>query len=212
MTVPKTLFAQGDHAEWWKDEPFTEIARSAIQKCGVAKCSFESLLASGIKQPELLEFLVGRTVLVFHARKSKPWWSGTGITEKQLSNLPSRLETVASEIEQLNNNLAASGLLSGQIPGKGYIPTVGFGTLPDVLRRYAAFIARAASIKSSFDRRLALDKLIQFVREETGKPRLSDLSNILDAVANKAEVNADFGTDALKARNYRKRKPSPPKK
>ena len=224
---------RGDNAEWWKDDPFTEIARSAIRKCGVAKGSFQNLLAAGIKQPELLEFLVGRAVLVFHAQNSKPWYGGwesgrrrtpAGLSSakarriyeseyKKLSNLPQRLVTMANVIAGLNKRLAASGLLSGQIPGNGYIPTVGFGTLPDVLRRYAAFVARAASIGSSFDRRTALDELIQFVREQTGKPRLSDLSNVLDAVAREAGVNQDhIGTDALKARNYRKRKPSPPKK
>jgi hypothetical protein len=214
MTVRSTLNASEEQQpQWWKDEPFRKFARAAIQKCAIARESFGRLLGFGVKEPELLEFLVGRAVWVFRAQKSKPWYSGSRKTYR-LCNFRQRLHTMADEIEQLNKSLDASGLFCGQINVPAQV-TRGFSGIPELLRRYACFVDTASLLKNSFDRRVALDKLIEFVREETGEPRFSHLSNVLIAVAYDAGVKdetARFGPDALKARDSRTRKHLPAKK
>jgi hypothetical protein len=203
MTIRETLDRLGEPA-WWKDEPFRDWAARAIKCDGVARHSCGKLLAAGINERELLEFLVGRAVWAFHARGSRPWYFRSKMTREQVEYLPGRLRKMACEIEKLNECLAGSGLFSGQIP----VPARGFGQMPELLRRYADFVALASRRKTRFGRMQALDELLQFVREETGKPRFGDITNLLTAVAHDAGVQRDFGSDALKVRDSRRRKRS----
>jgi hypothetical protein len=207
MTIRTEFDIPGVPPAWWKNEPFREWAGRAIQKDAVANESYRNLLAAGVKEGELLEFLVGRAVWVFRARGPRPWHFGSGMTAKNVAYFPKRLQTVAEEIEKLNKCLAYCGLFSGQIR----VPAKGFDQIPELLQRYAAFVALAARRRNRFRRGRALDELIQFVREETGKPRFGELSNLLTAVAHDVGVENDFSPDAMKMRASRIRKHPPTK-
>ncbi len=209
MTIREKFDIPGVPPGWWKDDdPTRSRAGRAIQKDTVARKSYNKLVASGIHEPELLEFLVARTVWSFYLRPLKHWYSTLGKTAKALKDFCKRLRSIANEVEKTTERLRWTGLLFEPIG----IPIRSFNGIPELLGRYAAFICVAARKKRTQKRELvsaAKDELIQFVREETGRPQYEELSNLLIAVAHDAGLEPDIvdhnlSLTALKQRTYRR--------
>jgi hypothetical protein len=211
------------------------LTRQAVSSDQAAKKSYFELLKAGLKCPELLEMLVAHVVSVYGAQKgakrgNQDWCSGTkmGMSVRTLSRFPRRVQSLADEIERLNLHPLLTpdfwffnprlGSLQGLKLTDSLKKSLAlwFGRLPRLMRCYAAYVEWQSKTMSQRVRKrkrasvnrggVVLDALMHFVRQETGRDRHTDLSNILQATANVAKVERAFDPDMLKMRALRNRK------
>lgn len=200
---------------------YRKLTFTGVLGDNVAKNSYNNLLRAGVKQPELLECLVGIAVSLPRRGKTPEWLLGSGMTAKQLDNFPSQLEGMAEEIEKLNRHpmFRPDAWVQGRNITEAAKKPFGlwFTRLPLLLRHYAAFIRGHSRHTCHFlkeryrpsPQAQALFGLIKLVRRETGRPMLPDLSNVLTA-AGIAGTDHVFDPPSLKVLDYRHRKQRKP--
>ena len=198
------------------------LAQRAILSSSVTKKSYLKLLMAGLRQTELFEWLVGEAVSP-HEKKAIGWLErslkGSGITLKQLSNFPSRIETVAETIEKMNKRrLLAPEVLHAPNEPEFHKRSLAalVAKLPDILRLYAdALQCRTKSLMRyggawtalAKPQERALERLAALVKKETGRPFYPELSEILiAAVQDSGSDRDDFSPDAIKMRVWRANK------
>lgn len=200
----------------WPTELWQRITAQALASDKLAKRSYDNLLRAGVRSAEALQMLVGMAATVPERGRKPDWLSGSGKSAKTLAYFPNRLRSVAREIEKLNRHSLirpdAWGLgrgfseLEERIFGKWFV------RLPVLLSRYADFLdAQSKGLKRSSGvnagpKALARSWLIDYVREETGKPMLNDIANLLNAAAGITGIEQTVDPPTLKQLDFRKRK------
>jgi len=187
-----------------------------ILKDTISKRSYLKLMAAGLRQTQLFEALLGTAV----SGKKANWLKGLGKTEKQLRYFPERLKSIANEIESLNRHRLFAPrhwVLKRMVSNSSKEKFAArFEQLPHLIRCYAAFLAsHSKDMKSHLKRKqdntrniktLAQDLLIQLIREETGRDRPIELSNLLGAVASQAgSKRMEYSAEAIRMRAKRLR-------
>lgn len=203
------------------------LTRRALAGNQVANNCYSKLRVAGLRRFEWFEVLVALAASAndaHHGAKkgNQDWCLATkmGMSAKTLSRFPQRVRSLADEIERLNLHQLVGPefwlfnpdihCLQGRKLTDSLKKSLAlwFGRLPGLLRSYAEYvewqsktmskIVRARKRPKVAGRILVLDMLIQFVREQTGKPHYAELSEILTATANAKGVNKDFSVDLLK--------------
>jgi hypothetical protein len=212
---------QPEIAQW------RNLTRRAVAGNQAANNCYSKLRKAGLKRFEWFEVLVAVAVLAHGAHQrakkgNRDWCSATkmGMSAKTLSRFPPRVRSLADEIERLNLHplvgpefwlfnpdlyCLRGRKLTGSLKKS---LALWFERLPRLLRCHADYVewqsktmsqrVRAPKRPEVAGRIVVLDMLIQFVREETGKPHYAELSEILTATANTEGVNKDFSTGLLK--------------
>lgn len=143
----------------------------AIKSDQHAKRSYDKLLAQGLKSTDIFQGLLGMAA-ADSEKEPIGWYSGNG---KAFAGFLRRVKDMTAEMERLNAD-------------PRFIPEKDFSELPDLLRRYSAFIdERYRLLLQSRKGRPGtkaqiFDCLRSLVRHETGEERPADLAKILDAV------------------------------
>jgi hypothetical protein len=188
-----------------------DLAIQGILQCQVAKTSYLKLLRSGSIQPEVLQMLVGMAVSVPTKGQSPKWLPSSGMTAKQITYLPKRINGLADRIERLNKHplLRPDDWIKMRKISESQKKALGkwLIVLPYMLRCYAAFLGgHTRDMGQVFTNRYriaprteVLRVLMRLAREKIGKPGHTDLSNVLIAVANVAGTTGrGLDPDSLK--------------
>jgi hypothetical protein len=200
----------------WPAELWRRITAQALASDKLAKKSYDNLLHAGVRCSEALLMLVGMAATAPERGRKQDALSGSGKSAKTLAYFPNRLRSVAHEIEKLNKHslLRPDTWVSDQ----GFseleerIFRKWFVRLPVLLSRYADFLVAQSKDLKRFSQVKARPKaqacswLIDYVREETGKPMLNDIANLLNAVAGIAGTDRTVDPPTLKQLDSRKRK------
>ena len=194
---------------------------AGVMSDDIARDSYFKMLGAGFTKIEFLEMLVGLAVLgTKKIPKLRPF-PDCGMNRGQIGRFPKRLRDIAEEIERLNKHplirpdifvvyMTASEPLKKHL-GKWFLQ------LPILLRSYAAFFAVHAKSTAWFMKRNVANHrtwrpevlccLVDLVRKETGRPRLTDLANILTATAHEAGISeVGLDADSLKTLEAKHRK------
>jgi hypothetical protein len=146
------------------------------------------------------------------------------MTRKQLRYLPSRLESMAEQIQRLNEHpMLRPDVWIGSRGGLSESQKETFGKwlprLPFLLQLYAAFLKSHSKSLNRYVWQHAnrarpqaemLSALLGIIRQETGRPMWTDLSNVLNAAAGIAGTGETFDPERLKQLDYRKRRKAKP--
>jgi hypothetical protein len=204
-----------------------ENCYSKLRDAGLKRSKwFEALVAVAVLAQGVHQYFEPQ-----RAKKGEQDWcseANMGMSAKTLSRFPLRVRNFADEIEKLNLHPLLRpefwifnpdlGSLQGLKLTDSLKKSLAswFGRLPRLLRCYADYVesqsktmsrsVRALKKPKVGGRILVLDMLIQFVREETGKPHYAELAEILTATANANEVIKDFSPDLLKMADSRCKK------